>query len=284
MASVLFDEPGPRARARHAVYTIVLLLAVAAALAWFVWKLNQAGQFESRIWENIVATNVWKAILDGLTFTLKAAAISIVTAVVFGFVMAIGRLSDHRWLRWPAVAVIEFFRAVPLLLLMVFIFFWVQLNLTGLDREDNALLAVVAGLTFYNGSVLAEVFRAGVNAVPRGQSEAAYAIGMRKTQVMLNVLTPQAVRFMLPAIISQCVVVLKDTSLGFVVTYRELVSQGRGIATFVGSQLLVWMLIALIFVAINIALSLLATWLERRLASRGAGRQAAAVEDVVTLN
>lgn len=284
MASVLFDEPGPRARARHAVYTIVLLLAVAAALAWFVWKLNQAGQFESRIWENIVATNVWKAILDGLTFTLKAAAISIVTAVVFGFVMAIGRLSDHRWLRWPAVLVIEFFRAVPLLLLMIFIFFWTQLNLTGLDREDNALLAVVAGLTFYNGSVLAEVFRAGVNAVPRGQSEAAYAIGMRKTQVMLNVLTPQAVRFMLPAIISQCVVVLKDTSLGFVVTYRELVSQGRGIATFVGSQLLVWMLIALIFVAINITLSLLATWLERRLASRGAGRQAAAVEDVVTLN
>ena len=281
MASVLFDEPGPRARARHRLYTAALLLAIAAGLVWFVLKLDEAGQFESRIWENLVATNVWQAILDGLVFTLKAAAISIVTSVVFGFAFAVGRLSDHAWLRWPAVTVVEFFRAVPLLLLMVFIFFWTQVNLTGLDREDNALLAVVAGLTLYNGSVLAEVFRAGINAVPRGQSEAAYALGMRKTQVMTSVLTPQAVRFMLPAIISQCVVVLKDTSLGFVVTYRELVSEGRSIATFVGSQLLVWMLIALVFVAINSLLSLLATWLERRLSSRGAGKQAAAVDDVV---
>jgi glutamate transport system permease protein len=283
MASVLFDEPGPRARARHRIYTAVLMLAIAAGLVWFVLKLDEAGQFESRIWENLVATNVWQAILDGLVFTLRAAAISIVTSVVFGLVFAIGRLSDRVWLRWPAVTVVEFFRAVPLLLLMVFIFFWTQVNLTGLDREDNALLAVVAGLTLYNGSVLAEVFRAGINAVPRGQSEAAYALGMRKTQVMTSVLTPQAVRFMLPAIISQCVVVLKDTSLGFVVTYRELVSEGRSIATFVGSQLLVWMLIALIFIALNSLLSLLATWLERRLASRGQGKQAAAVEDVVTL-
>lgn len=265
MASVLFDEPGPRARARHAVYTIVLLLAVAAALAWFVWKLNQAGQFESRIWENIVATNVWKAILDGLTFTLKAAAISIVTAVVFGFVMAIGRLSDHRWLRWPAVLVIEFFRAVPLLLLMIFIFFWTQLNLTGLDREDNALLAVVAGLTFYNGSVLAEVFRAGVNAVPRGQSEAAYAIGMRKTQVMLNVLTPQAVRFMLPAIISQCVVAVKDTSLGMYILAPGLTAIGKQIWGQFHNHLQTAIVLAALYIIVNLLLTLLATWLQKKL-------------------
>jgi glutamate transport system permease protein len=283
MASVLFDEPGPRARVRHRIYTAVLLLAVVAGVAWFLLEMDEAGQFESRIWENLVATNVWDALGEALVFTLEAAAISIVTSLVLGFVLAAGRLSDHAWLRWPATVVVEFFRAVPLLLLMIFIFFWSQVNLTALDQATNSLLAVVAGLTLYNGSVLAEVFRAGINAVPRGQSEAAYALGMRKTQVMVSVLTPQAVRFMLPAIISQCVVVLKDTSLGFVVVYPELVRTGRQIATFVGSQLITWMLIALIFIAINSLLSLLATWLERRLSSRGVGGQAAAVEDVVPL-
>ena len=113
----------------------------------------------------------------------------------------------------PAVAIVEFFRAVPLLLLMIFLFVFIQQQ-ADLERETNALFALVAGLTLYNGAVLAEVFRAGINAMPRGQSEAAYAIGMRKTQVMMMILTPQAVKYMLPAIISQCVVVLKDTSLG----------------------------------------------------------------------
>jgi glutamate transport system permease protein len=126
----------------------------------------------------------------------------------------------------------------------------------------------VVGLTLYNGSVLAEVFRAGIHAVPRGQAEAAYGIGMRKAQVMTQILAPQAVTIMLPAIVSQCVVVLKDTSLGYVIAYTELVRQGRLIAQFIDSALVTYLVVAAIFIAMNYSLSKLAQWLERRLAQR----------------
>jgi len=280
-ATVLFDAAGPRTRVRYRIYSLVFAVLVVLALWFVVRKLDQGGQFESRIFERLFAANVWNAISDGLVATLEAAAISVVTSVAFGFLLAVARLSDHAWVRWPATIVIEFFRAVPVLLLMYFLFDTLQRN--AVEREASALIAVVGGLTLYNGSVLAEVFRAGVLAVPKGQSEAAYAIGMRKTQVMTLILTPQAVKFMLPAIISQCVVVLKDTSLGFLVTYTELTRAAKSIATFVGSSLMTYLLIALIYIAINSVLSLFATWLQRRLASRGvsAVKAEAAVEEVL---
>ncbi len=121
----------------------------------------------------------------------------------------------------------------------------------------------------YNGSVLAEVFRAGINAVPRGQSEAAYAIGMRKNQVMRLVLLPQAVTIMLPAIISQCVIVLKDTALGVIIAYDDLVRQGSLIAEFLRHPIVPLLLVALIFILVNYSLSRVAVWVERTLATRG---------------
>jgi glutamate transport system permease protein len=132
--------------------------------------------------------------------------------------------------------------------------------------------------------VLAEVFRAGISAVPRGQSEAAYGIGMRKTQVMSIVLMPQAVRYMLPAIISQCVVALKDTSLGFVVVYMELLRQGKSIAEFVNNNLITYLLIAVIYITMNSLVSALAVWLERRMSRSGssAAESVAATEAVVS--
>ena len=263
--SVLFDQPGPVTLRRHRLYTIAFTVLLVLLLGWLVYKLQAAGQFEARIYERLFATNVWKEILDGAKATLVAAAIAVVTSLVAGVLLAVGRLSDHAFIRWPAIAVIEFFRAVPLLLLMIFLFYFVGNLAEGSDRQTRALVAVVGGLTLYNGSVLAEVFRAGINAVPKGQSEAAYALGMRKTQVMKSILTPQAVRFMLPAIISQCVVVLKDTSLGFIITYPELLRAAKNIATFVGSSLMTFLLIALIYIAINSVLSLLATYLQFRL-------------------
>jgi len=278
-ASVLFDAPGPRTRLRHRIYSVLFLLAVAAVLYWIYRKFDEAGQFEPELWERLLSDGVFRELRKALVFTLQAAGISIVTALIFGFLLAAARLSDHGWVRWPAVAVIEFFRAVPLLLLMVFLFVLIQQQ-ANFARETNALFAVVAGLTLYNGAVLAEVFRAGIYAVPRGQSEAAYAIGMRKTQVMTMILTPQAVRFMLPAIISQCVVVLKDTSLGGIAAAYgpELVRAARTIATYVGSSLMTYLLVAAIFIAMNSILSALAYWLERRLATRGRAAEQAVAE------
>jgi glutamate transport system permease protein len=264
---------------RHRLYTVVFLLLVAGALFWIYRKLDEAGQFEPEIWDKLTGENIGRELRKAVVGTLKAAAISIVLALVVGFFLAVGRLSNHAWVRLPCVAIVEFFRAVPLLLLIVFFFFFIQQQ-ADLERDTNALFALVAGLTLYNGAVLAEVFRAGINAVPRGQSEAGYAIGMRKTQVMTMILTPQAVKFMLPAIISQCVVALKDTSLGFAASYTpELVSSGKRIAQFDDSYLMTFLVIAAIFIAINSCLSALAYWLERRLATRGRG-EARAVEQV----
>jgi glutamate transport system permease protein len=280
--SVLFDEPGPLTRARHRLYTALFAVGAAGLLAWIVYKLNEAGQFDPQIYEDLAQPNVWSAIGDGVVNTLKAAVLGIVLAVVVGAGLAVGRLSEHRFVSVPATIVVEFFRAVPLLLMIIALFAF--LSMRGVESEVSSLTSLVVGLMLYNGAVLAEVFRAGINAVPRGQSEAAYAIGMRKTQVMSLILMPQAVRFMLPAIISQCVVVLKDTSLGFVVIYLELLRQGKSIAEFVNNNLITYLLIAVIYIAMNSLVSALATWLEKRMSRRGraAAQSVAATEAVVS--
>jgi glutamate transport system permease protein len=280
-ATVLYDAPGPITRRRHQVYSLVFALIAVAVLAWIFLKLKDAGEFEQRIFDGLSQANVWEAIWEGVQATLKAAGLAIVLAVVLGLMLAIGRLSDRAWIRLPCRLVVEFFRAVPVLLLIIFAFGLLAGH--GLETDVRGLIAVVAGLTLYNGAVLAEVFRAGVQAVPRGQGEAAYAIGMRKSQVMSIVLLPQAIRYMLPAIISQCVVALKDTSLGFVAAYVELYAQGRQIALFLHNQLMVWGLIAIIYIVMNNIVSEIASVLERRPARgrRGASAAMAEVEDVL---
>lgn len=268
--SVLFDVPGPRTRRRHQLYSAVFAVVFLAVTAFVVWKLWQEGNFEPELFEDLSQENVWRAIGQGVQATLTAAAIAIVLSIVLGAILAVGRFSDHWYFRVPSTAVIEFFRAIPLLLLIFFLFAFIGPRL----GESGNLVALVAGLTLYNGSVLAEVFRAGLAAVPKGQSEAAYAIGMRKSQVLNTILAPQAVRFMLPAIISQCVVVLKDTSLGFAVAYQELVREGKSIAEFVNNNLMTYLLIAVIYVAMNSLVAFFATWLEGRMARRGRGAAA----------
>jgi glutamate transport system permease protein len=278
-ATVLYDAPGPVTRRRHLIYSILFALALAAVLAWVFVKLKDAGEFDQRIFDGLAKSNVWTAIWEGVQATLKAAGLAIVLAIVLGLLLAVGRMSDRGWIRTPCRLVIEFFRAVPVLLLIIFVFGLLAGH--GLETETRGLIAVVGGLMLYNGAVLAEVFRAGVQAVPTGQGEAAYAVGMRKSQVMTIVLLPQAVRFMLPAIISQCVVALKDTSLGFVAAYVELYAQGRQIALFLHNNFMVWVVIALIFIVMNNIVSEIATVLERRLSRRGSGKAVAQVEETL---
>ena len=280
--SVLFDEPGPQTRRRHRLYSVLFAIVTAAVLAWVIYKLNVSGQFDPQIYQDLSQPNVWNAIGDGVVNTIRAAAIAIVLAVLLGAALAVARLSDHAVVRAPATLVVQFFRAVPLLLLIIVLFNYLAIQ--GVETEVASLTALVGGLMLYNGAVLAEVFRAGINAVPRGQSEAAYGIGMRKTQVMSIVLMPQAVRYMLPAIISQCVVALKDTSLGFVVVYMELLRQGKSIAEFVNNNLITYLLIAVIYITMNAAVSALAVWLERRMSRSGSGaaKSVAATEAAVS--
>ncbi len=264
MSAVLFDAPGPKAVRRHrliAVATIAGLVLIAAAV---VWKLAVEDQFTAERWEPFVTPAIIRVLLEGLGLTVLAAAVAIVIAVVFGVIFGVGKLSDHALVRWPCWAVVEFFRAVPLLMLIIFI--W---SLQGYVL--NSLTPLVIGLVLYNGSVLAEVFRAGILAVPKGQSEAAFAIGMRKNQVMRIVQLPQAVRIMLPAIISQCIVALKDTSLGFYILAPVLTAKGKEIWNFFGNKFATAIVLALIYIVLNLLLTWLATWVERRISATGGG-------------
>ncbi len=259
--SVLFDAPGPRTIARHRLYTVISVAALVAALAFVGWRLYVENQFAYDKWEPLLTPRYVNALLvDGLLTTLQMAGLSVLFAVVFGLVFGVGKLSDHGWVRWPSWLVVEFFRAVPVLLLMILVFFSY-----GISRGDSgAYWSVVIALTLYNGAVLAEVFRAGIQAVPSGQAEAAYALGMRKGQVMTVVLLPQAVKIMLPAIISQMVVALKDTSLGYAVAAPGLTQVGAAIYLNFNNQIPTVMVVAALYIAANLVLTAVATWVQKR--------------------
>ena len=259
--SVLFDAPGPRTIRRHRIYTVLTVLVIAGAIAFAVYKLDQKEQFTADKWEVFSTPDYVEFILvDGLLQTLKMAGASILGAVALGLVLGIGKLSDHRVVRLPAWAVVEFFRAVPVLLLMLFFFY-----LYGIFHGDaGSFWSVVWALTLYNGAVLAEVFRAGILAVPTGQAEAAYAIGMRKTQVVWVVLLPQAVKIMIPAIISQCVVTLKDTSLGYVILAPGLTAVAKPIYQEFFNHVPTFMVIAAIYILVNLLLTALATFVQKK--------------------
>lgn len=272
--SVLYDTPGPRARRRTLILSVIGTAAVAVLVVLAVMRLQSNGVFSARQWKPFSDPGIQRLLLKALWATVKAAFVAIALALVLGVLLAAGRLSDHAWLRAPATLVVEFFRAVPLVLLILFLFLGLADQLAFLGRifgssVPGAFGALVLGLTLYNGSVLAEVFRAGIAAVPRGQGEAAYALGMRKNQVMRMILVPQAVRIMLPAIVSQCVVALKDTALGFVISYEELLRQGRLIYTNFGNIVPTLFVVAAIYIVMCVALSTLAGFLERRLRQRG---------------
>ncbi|MFF9065911.1 amino acid ABC transporter permease [Streptomyces sp. NPDC014891] len=257
-STALYDIPGPHARRRHLLYGIASTVVILALAAWILYLLFDNDQFTSTKWSPFLYEGIQRLLLEGLGNTLKAFAYAAVLSLVLGAVLATGRLSEHRVIRWTSTVLVEFFRAMPVLVMIFFIFVALQVQ---------ALPALVAGLTLYNGSVLAEVFRTGIHAVARGQGEAAYALGMRKTQVMTYVLVPQAVRAMLPAIISQLVVALKDTSLGFLITYEEFLHAGKLIASNLDYDLPfipVVLVISPIYIGMCMLLSWFATWVARR--------------------
>jgi glutamate transport system permease protein len=266
MTSVLYDVPGPRAIARNRVLSVITVILVAAVLGWLGWRLFVTGQFTAEKWSAFTYTNVWLQIGQSTLRTLEAFAVAAVGALVLGFLLAIGRMSDHAWLRMPFTAIVEVLRAVPVLVFMFLLYY--GLPVLGVRMEPY--WAVVIALVAYNGSVLAEVIRAGVESLPRGQQEAGYALGLRKAGVMRLVLLPQAIRAMMPVIIAQLVVTLKDTALGFIITYPELLFYARyiGSQSTYGSPIVpATIIVGAIYIGLCLLLSLAATLVEKRLRS-----------------
>uniref|UniRef100_UPI00289DFF7F amino acid ABC transporter permease n=1 Tax=Microbacterium sp. TaxID=51671 RepID=UPI00289DFF7F len=218
MTSVLYDVPGPKAILRNRLLGVATVIVVLLLLGFIGYRFYESGQFDASRWYVFTFSAVWEQIFEALGRTLAAFAAAAVLSLIVGFVLAIGRLSDHAWVRVPVTVITEVFRAVPVLVLMMLLYY--GLPVVGVKMDPY--WAVVLALMAYNGSVLAEVLRAGVESLPRGQKEAGYAIGLRKSGVMSLILLPQAIRAMLPVIVAQLVVTLKDTALGFIITYPEL--------------------------------------------------------------
>ncbi|MFF0202066.1 amino acid ABC transporter permease [Streptomyces sp. NPDC005017] len=266
MSSVLYDAPGPKAKRRNLLLSIVFFAVLALAL-WWVWRvMDDKGQLEWALWEPFTTSEAWTTyLLPGLANTLKAAALAMVIALPLGAFFGIARMSDHRWVRVPSGAVVEFFRAIPVLLLMLFANEFYARS-TDVSSADRPLYAVVTGLVLYNASVLAEVVRAGILALPKGQTEAAQAIGLRKGQTMSSILLPQAVTAMLPAIVSQLVVIVKDTALGGVmIGFTELLNSRGTLAAFYANVIPSFIVVAVIYIILNFILTSFASWLEARL-------------------
>ncbi|MFD3568596.1 amino acid ABC transporter permease [Streptomyces sp. NPDC058667] len=287
--TVLYDVPGPRARRRNLLYTLLFLTALAAVVWWVTVSLADKNQLEWAKWAPFFTDpRVWETyVLPALRNTVIAAALAMVIALPLGAFLGISRLSDHRALRGAAGTVVEFFRAIPVLILMLFANAAYS-EFAAISPETRPLYAVVTGLVLYNASVLAEVVRAGILALPVGQTDAAKAIGMRKGQTMAYVLLPQSVTAMLPALVSQLVVIVKDTALGgAMLGFSELLASVRPLSANYGANTIAcFTVVAVIFVILNFALTTFASWLEGRLRrgkkSSGAVVGAGAVEELAT--
>lgn len=268
-ASPLFDAPGPRARRRHALLAILGLVVVLGLLYVVIRKMAEAEQLHAEMWTPFLTAEVWREyIIPGLVGTIRAALISIVLAGAFGLLFGIGRLSAFGPVRWVCGVVVEFFRAVPVLIMMIFAFNLYTIN--GIFQDElNPLFAVVTALTLYNGSVVAELVRSGVHSLPKGQEEAGLSIGLTPGQTLRSIQLPQALTAMLPALIGQFVVVLKDSALGFAITYLELLSWSKTLGSAYANTVPAYIVAAILFIIMNYSLTVAAARVERRLSRRG---------------
>ncbi len=259
-APVLAEALGPRGRRRVRIGSLVAAVLIAAVVAVAVRRLSDKGQLDWAKWEPLTQWTVLKFLLLGLVATVRAAALAMGIATVLGAALALARLARAAPLRWFATAWVEFFRGFPLLLLIFFCYF--GLRKQGIDMTP--FRALVLALSLYNGAMLGEIFRAGILSLPKGQTEAAYAIGLGYWQAMFLVVVPQAARRMTPAIISQLITLLKDTSLGFVITYEELLRRSRSTGEFFSNPLQATVFVAVVYIAVNYTLSRIAQRLEAR--------------------
>jgi glutamate transport system permease protein len=264
MSSVLYDVPGPKARRISLIGSVIGVVLIAALLAWAIMTLAQQGIFQAQRWAIFGQADVWSLIFNGIGATLSAAAIAAVIAFPLGLLLCLMRISDVAWIRVPTRIVLEFLRGMPVVLMMLFVL---------LVFATSSFIAVVAGLVLYNAAIFAEIIRAGIQSLPRGQREAGLAIGLTSFQSRLSIELPQAIRRMLPSLVAQLVVLLKDTSLGYIVAYAELLRAVQVMADFLGPQFLfpVFFVAAAIYIAINVAVSRLAIWIERHGSKKAAG-------------
>jgi glutamate transport system permease protein len=272
--SVLYDVPGPKARRISRIVSVVTTVAIGVGLIFLFLALEAPrvsangtetpGMFDPIRWDIVTDGRMWNAIIvRGLLLgTLRMAAVAAVLAIIIGILFSFARTARSRWINVPAAVLLEFFRGMPVLLLMLF---------TLLVFGTGAYWAGVAGLAVYNGAIIGEALRSGIRSLPKGQRESGLAIGLTPVQTRFIIEFPQAFRQMLPIIIAQLVVLLKDTSLGYIVGYVELLRVNMNqLASFYGNYYLFsfFVVTLVLYLAMNLSLSWFARWVAKRTARK----------------
>ena len=251
LEDILFGDLDPKARAITRGVSVIVAATLLVLGAGIVYRFHVAGQFEARLWEFFAWKTTWAFLGKGLLGTVASAAAAAVIALVLGLVLLVGRLSRLRFARWPAIAVIEFLRGVPTLLLIYVCF--LVLPSAGVKLSAYWMLTLPVGLS--TAALVAEVYRAGVLAVPRGQTDAARALGLTEARVFAHVVFPQALRYIVPALVAQLVIVVKDTTFGYVVTYGELMQNAKVLIANYRSLVPVYLAVAVLYCSVNYAIS-----------------------------
>ncbi len=260
MRDALYEEPGPKTRRRIRIGTGVAAIAVAALLGLVVYQFWATGQLDPRYWVFFTWPSTWSFLLAGLEGTLKVSITAGAIALVLGLALMLGRISGIRPLAALCRVVTDFFRGVPSLLLIYF--FFLVIPQYGIKMPAFWMIALPVALAA--SGVLAEVLRAGVQAVPRGQTEAALALGMRPFRVTLRIVLPQAIRYVIPSLISQLVVVVKDTTVAYVVSYPDMLQNARVLITNYDALVSTYLVIAVIYILLNFAINQLSVYVSRR--------------------
>lgn len=251
LEDILFAAPSPRARTAMRAASAVAVAALLLLAAAVVFRFHDAGQLDARFWEFFAWPTTWAFLGRGLLGTLASAAMAAAIALSFGLVLLVGRLARPRIVRWPSIALIEFLRGTPTLLLIYVCF--LVLPSAGIKLSTYWMLTLPIGLA--TAAVVAEVYRAGVLAVPRGQADAARSLGMTETQVFFLVVFPQALRYIVPALVAQLVIVVKDTTFGYVVTYGELMQNAKVLIANYHTLVPVYLVVAALYCLVNYAIS-----------------------------
>lgn len=260
MRDALYEAPGPRTKRLTVIGTIISLILVSIGLALVVRQFYISGQLDAKYWVFFTKAHTWSYLLDGFVGTMKVAAAAGAISLVLGVVLMFGRVSSIKPLSFVARVIIDFFRGVPSLLLIYF--FYLVIPQYGMRLPAFWMITLPVSLAA--SGVLAEVFRAGVNAVPKGQTEAALSIGLTPRKTMLKIVLPQALRIVVPSLISQLVVVVKDTTVAYVVSYPDLMQNARVLITTHDAVVSVYLTVAVIYILVNFAINQLSINMARR--------------------
>ena len=285
MTSVLYDVPGPKAKRRSLIFSIIGGVLIAAGLiAIFVFlsqpRINaggvaQPGIFDGSRWDILGDLALYRTVWRGLSATLQMAGVAAVLAIVVGIALSMARTATTAAIRIPSIVLIEFLRGMPVLLMMLFVL---------LVFSTGQFWAGVGALAVYNGAVIGEALRAGIASLPKGQRESGLAVGLTPLQARFSIEYPQAFRQMLPIIIAQLVVLLKDTSLALILGYQELLNVvlKQGPTTFGPTYLFtLFFVVWVVYLAVNLGLSWIARFVARRTASGSGGAKTRRVEKVI---